>query len=218
MPIFWAFGGEMFDASGNATVNSPQGIAALEFMLELGKYSPPGYASFNADEVGAHLLQGTATMSINWPAWISSFGDPSKSKVIGKMEFVNVPSAQNPGRAEIGNWLLAIPRDSRNGDEALEFILWATDVEQMKRSAQRGNPPTRRSLFVDAELLAKNPAYPAQLRSLESSRPRPRTPQWNEIENAFGIFISKANSGELSPAEAMNQANAEIQKIRQRAR
>ena len=218
MPIFWAFGGEMFDTSGNATVNSPQGIAALEFMLELGKYSPPGYAGFNADEVGAHLLQGTAAMSINWPAWISSFGDPSKSKVIGKMEFVNVPSAQKPGRAEIGNWLLAIPRDSQNGDEALEFMLWATDFEQMKRSAQRGNPPTRRSLFVDAELLAKNPAYPAQLHSLENSRPRPRTPQWNEIENAFGIFISKANSGELSPAEAMNQANAEIQKIRQRAR
>ena len=73
MPIFWAFGGEMFDATGKPTVNSPEGIAALEFMLELGKYSPPGYASFNADEVGAHLLQGTAAMSINWPAWISSF-------------------------------------------------------------------------------------------------------------------------------------------------
>ena len=48
---------------------------ALRFMIELGKYSPPGYASFNADEVGAHLLQGTAAMLINWPAWISSFSD-----------------------------------------------------------------------------------------------------------------------------------------------
>ncbi len=65
-------------------------------MIELGKYSPPGYASFNADEVGAHLLQGTAAMSINWPAWISSFSDPSKSKVIGKMEFRHVA-----GRAKI---------------------------------------------------------------------------------------------------------------------
>src|SRR4030095_14330085 len=62
MPIFWAFGGEMFDASGKPAVNSPEGIAALDFMIELGKYSPRGYASFNADEVGAHLLQGTAPM------------------------------------------------------------------------------------------------------------------------------------------------------------
>lgn len=218
MPIFWAFGGEMFDPNGKPTVNSPQGIAALEFMLELGKYSPPGYVSFNAAEVGAHLLQGTAAMSINWPAWLSSFSDPSKSKVIGKMEFTTLPDAQQPGQAEIGNWLIAIPRDSQNAEPAMDFLLWATTAEQMKRSADRGNPPTRKSLFRDAELLAKNPAYPAQLRSLETSRPRPRTPHWSEIENAFGIFLSKANSGELSAADAMNQANAEIEKILQRAR
>jgi len=218
MPIFWAFGGEMFGPDGKPAVNSPEGIAALEFMIELGKYSPAGYASFNADEVGAHLLQGTAAMSINWPAWISSFNDPAKSKVIGKMEFTTLPGAQKPGQAEIGNWLIAIPRDSQNAEDAIDFLLWATSAEQMKRSAQRGNPPTRKSLFRDAELVAKNPAYPAQLRSLESSRPRPRTPYWTEIENAFGIFLSKANSGTLSPAEAMNQANAEIEKILQRAK
>jgi len=218
MPIFWAFGGEMFDANGKPSVNSAEGIAALQFMLELGKYAPPGYPSFNADEVGAHLLQGTAAMSINWPAWISSFNDPQKSKVIGKMEFTTLPGAQKPGQAEIGNWLIAIPRDSRNTETAVDFLLWATSAEQMKRSALRGNPPTRKSLFQDPELVAKNPAYPAQLRSLESSRPRPRTPYWNQVENAFGIFLSKANSGDLSPAEAMNQANVEIEKILQRAK
>jgi multiple sugar transport system substrate-binding protein len=218
MPIFWAFGGEMFDASGRPSVNSPEGIAAMAFMLELGKYSPTGYASYNADDVGAHLLQGTAAMSINWPAWISPFNDPAKSRVIGKMEFTTLPGAKNPGRAEIGNWLIAIPRDAKNKDVAFNFLLWATSMEQMKRSALRGNPPTRKSLFKDPELVAKFPAYPAQLRSLESSRPRPRTPLWNEIENAFGIYLSKANSGELTPENAMNQANAEIAKIMERGR
>jgi multiple sugar transport system substrate-binding protein len=218
MPIFWAFGGEMFDAGGRPAVNSPEGIAALNFMLELGKYSPPGYASFNADDVGAHLLQGTAAISINWPAWISSFSDPAKSKVIGKMEFTSMPGARNPGRAEIGNWLIAIPRDSQNKDAAFDFLVWATSAAQMRLSAERGNPPTRKSLFTDPALVQKFPAYPAQLRSLENSRPRPRTPFWNEIENAFGIYLSKANSGELSATDAMNQANAEIAKILERGK
>ena len=213
MPIFWGFGGEMFDSSGQPTVNSPQGIAALKFMIELGKYSPPGYASFNADEVGAHLLQGTAAMSINWPAWISSFNDPSKSKVVGKMEFKQMPGGLHPGGAEIGNWLIAIPREAKNPDGAMDFLLWATSPEQMKLSAERGNPPTRVSVFNDPQLRAKFPSYPVQLHSLSFARPRPRTPQWNEIENAFGIYLSKANSGELSAEDAMNQANAEIKKI-----
>jgi multiple sugar transport system substrate-binding protein len=218
MPIFWAFGAEMFDAQGRPQVNSPEGISALKLMLELGKYAPPGYPSFNADEVSAHLLQGTAAMSINWPAWISSFNDAAKSKVIGKMAFTDMPGARQPGRAEIGNWLIAIPKDSRNAEAAFDFLVWATSAEQMKRSAQRGNPPTRRSVFTDAELSAKFPSYPVQLRSLENSRPRPRTPLWNEIENTFGIFLSKANSGELSPEEAMNQANAEIARIIERGK
>ncbi len=213
MPIFWAFGAEMFDDNGKPTVNSPDGIAALKFMVELGKYSPPGYASFNADEVNAHLLQGTAAMSINWPAWISPINDPAKSKVIGKMEFTVMPGAAKPGRAEIGNWLISIPRSAKNADAAFDFLIWATSAEQMKRLAMRGNPPTRKSVFTDAELLTRFPAYPAQLRSLENSRPRPRTPAWNEIENAFGIYLSKANSGELSPEDAMNQANAKIAEI-----
>ena len=218
MPIFWAFGGEMFDTNGQPSVNSPEGIAALRFMLELGKYSPPGYASFNADEVGAHLLQGTAAMSINWPAWISSFSDPAKSKVIGRMEFGQLPGAKNPGRAEIGNWLIAIPREAKNADAAMDFLIWATSAEQMQRSALRGNPPTRKSVFNNPELVAKFPSYPAQLRSLESSRPRPRTALWNEIENAFGIYLSKANSGELAAEDAMDQANAEIRKIVERGK
>ena len=218
LPIFWSFGAEMFDANGKPTVNSAEGIRALKFMLELGKYAPPGYAGFNATEVSAHLLQGTAAMSINWPAWISAFGDPAKSKVTSKMAFAPLPGAQGAGRAEIGNWLLAIPRGSTHQDAAFDFLAWATAPERMKKSALIGNPPTRRSVFNDAELVAKFPSYPAQLKSLETSKPRPRTPLWNEVENVFGIYLSRANSGELSPEEAMNQANAEISKIVERGR
>ncbi len=213
LPLFWAFGAEMFDAEGRPSVNSPEGIAALKFMLELGKYAPPGYISFNADEVAAHLLQGTAAQSLNWPAWIPAFRDRAKSKVIGKVEITTVPGQKRPGQAEIGNWLLAIPLGARNKEAAFDFILWITSKEQMRKSALRGNPPTRESIFNDPELQAKFPSYPVQLKSLATSRPRPRTPLWNEIENAFGIFLSKANSGELTPEEAMNRANEEIARI-----
>jgi len=218
MPLFWAFGGEMFDSQGNPQVNSPEGVEALRFMIELGKYSPPGYVSFNADEVGAHLSQGTAAMGINWPAWISTFDDPTKSKVVGKIGYLPIPSQKARGASSIGNWLLAIPKSARNQEKAFDFILWATSKEQMKLSALRGNPPTRVSVFKDPELLARFKAYPVQLVALESSKPRPRTPLWNEIENVFGIYLSQANSKQLSPEEALGRANDEIKRIIERNR
>ena len=207
LPLFWAFGAEMPD------VASEQGIAALRFMVELGKFSPPGYAGFNADEVSAHLLQSTAAMSINWPAWIAAMDDPSKSKVVGKIEFAPLPSEKRKGVAELGAWLLGVPAASKNKDRAFEFINWAAGAGPMKEATLRGNPPTRRSVFGDAQLRAKFRALPVQLQSLESARPRPRTPRWNEIENAFGIYLSQANAGTLAPDEAMRRAAKDIAAI-----
>jgi multiple sugar transport system substrate-binding protein len=218
MPLLWAFGGDVLDASGKPVCDSPAAIDALRFMLELGKFSPPGYAGFNADEVSAHLLQSSAAMSINWPAWIAAMDDPSKSKVPGAIEFAPMPAGRVPGVAELGTWLLAVPAASKHSADAFEFLFWATDVPQMKRAAIRGNPPTRRTVFQDPELVAKYRAFPVQLASLESSRPRPRTPRWNEIENAFGIYLSKANAGAMDPATALRNAARDISEIVNRSK
>jgi multiple sugar transport system substrate-binding protein len=217
MPLLWAFGGDVLDASGRPVCDSPAAIDALKFMLELGKYSPPGYAGFNADEVSAHLLQSSAVMSINWPAWIAAMDNPSKSKVVDKIDFIPMPSGRAPGVGELGTWLLAVPVASKHSADAFDFIYWATEATQMKQAAVRGNPPTRRSVFQAPDLIAKFRAFPAQLTAIESARPRPRTPLWNEIENTFGIYLSKANAGATDPAAAMHAASAEIRKIIERA-
>lgn len=216
MPLLWAFGGDVIDPANRAVCNAPASVAALRFMLELGKYSPPGYAGFNADEVSAHLLQGTAAMSINWPAWISAMDDPAKSKVVGKIEFSPMPSERKPGVGELGAWLVAVPAGSKHSSDAFDFIYWATEAAQMKEAALRGNPPTRRSVFQSPELIAKFRAFPVQLASLETARPRPRTAQWNEIENSFGIYLSKANAGAMDPLQAMLAAAESITKITER--
>jgi multiple sugar transport system substrate-binding protein len=213
MPLLWAFGGDVLKNDGKAECDSPAAIDALRFMLQLGKFTPPGYAGFNADEVSAHLLQSTAVMSINWPAWIGAMDDPAKSKVVGKIGFIPMPGERNKGVGELGSWLVAVPAASRNTSAAFDFLYWATDAAQMKQAALRGNPPTRRSVFEAPDLIAKFRAFPAQLASLESSRPRPRTRQWNEIENVFGIYLSKANAGSMDPAEAMRQAAHDIDAI-----
>ncbi len=218
MPLLWAFGGDIFDARGQPNVSSPEAIEALRFMVELGKSAPPGYAGFNADEVSAHLLQGTAAMSINWPAWIAAMDDPSKSKVTGKIEFAPMPSARASGVAELGAWLVAVPAGSPHRDAAFDFIYWATDAAQMMQAALRGNPPTRRSVFQSPDLVKRFRAFPAQLAALEAARPRARTPLWNEIENAFGVSLSQANSGAATPEVALRQANREIAAILERGK
>ncbi len=213
MPLMWAFGGDLLDANGKPVCDSQQTIDALKMMIQLGKYSPPGYAAFNADEVSAHLLQSTAVMSINWPAWIAAMDDPAKSKVAGKIAFVPMPGQSQPGVGELGTWLIAVPAASKHSTDAFDFLFWASESAQLKQAALRGNPPTRRSVFQSPDLIAKFRAFPVQLAALESARPRPRTARWNEIENTFGIYLSKANAGEMAADVAMKQAAREIAQI-----
>lgn len=216
MPLLWAFGGDVLDSSGKPVCDSPAAVDALKFMLQLGRYSPPGYAGFNADEVSAHLLQSTAVMSISWPAWISAMDDPAKSRVVGKIDFTSMPGERKPGVGELGTWLVAVPSASKHIAAAFDFLYWATDVPQMKQAALRGNPPTRRSVFTSPDLIAKFRAFPVQLAALEAARPRPRTKLWNEIENTFGIYLSKANALAMEPAAALHTAASEIGQIVQR--
>ncbi len=216
MPLLWAFGGEVFDERGQPSVSSPEAAEALEFMLELGKYSPPGYAGMNADEVAAHMLQSTAPMSVNWPSWISAMDHPNKSRVAGKIDFAQMPSGKYPGTPMIGVWVLGISSRSKNVELAVDFLVWITHQKRMKQAAQRGSPPTRRSVFQDPELQAQYRSYPVQLDSLETARARHRTPYWLEIENVYGIFLSQANAGSMAPEEALERSNQAIAGILRR--
>jgi multiple sugar transport system substrate-binding protein len=216
MPILWAFGAELLGPDGKPHLDTPEAAAALGFMVEMGRWTPPGYVSFNADEVNAHLLQSTAAMSINWPAWVTAMDDAAKSKVIGKIAFAPLPGERRPGQAAMGNWLLGIPAGSQNADAAFAFVRWATEPAQMRKAAERGNPPTRRSVFEDPELKARFRAYPVQLHSLSTGRPRPRTIHWNEIENVFGVLISQANAGSVTVEQALARAQHEIEEIQRR--
>jgi len=218
MPVLWAFGGELLSPTGEPELNTPEAAAALSFMIELGKLSPPGYVSFNADEVNAYLLQGRAGMCINWPAWLPAMDDPDRSRVIHRIAYAPMPGERVEGRSALGNWLLAIPAGSKNPEAAFAFIQWATQPAQMRRAAEQGNPPTRRSVFGDSDLVRRFRAFPVQLQALEKGRPRPRDPDWNEIENVFGIYVSKANSGSISVPEALARAQAEIAAIHRRSR
>ncbi len=213
MPLLWAFGGEVFDEQGRPAMARKEGVEALRFMLELGKLSPAGYPAFESAQVAEQFLAGKAAMSLQAAAWIPAAEEVSQSKVVGKAEYVPTPPAKNKGAGLLSAWLLAAPSGSKNQALALEFIRWATETVQMKQAASRGNPPAQYTVFGDISLRARYGSYPAQLEALERARPRPRTPKWDEIEQALGAAIREAHEAKLPPEEALRRAAGEINAI-----
>ncbi|APG88891.1 ABC transporter periplasmic binding protein (plasmid) [Sinorhizobium americanum CCGM7] len=216
MPIFWSYGADMFNADRTkVTIDTPEGVAAMKMFMALRDVSPKGVESYNANEVGTALAAGTAASSINWPNWVATFEDPSQSKMVGKISFSPIPAGTKPGSSEIGHWTMGIMAASKNKQEAFDFMMWATTAEQIKISAERGNPPVRTSVFTDPELTKQEKFrhYPVLMEAIQASTPRPRHPKWPEIENAFGIELSKAVAGTITPEEALKNSQAAVEQI-----
>lgn len=216
MPIFWSYGANMFNEDRTkVTIDTPEGAAAMKTFMALRDVSPKGIESYNANEVGTALAAGAAASSINWPNWVATFEDPSQSKMVGKISYSPIPAGTKPGSSEIGHWTMGIMSASKNKQEAFDFMVWATSAEQIKISATRGNPPVRASVFTDPELTSQEQFrhYPVLMEAIQASTPRPRHPKWPEIENAFGIELSKAVAGTIAPEEALKSAQAAVEQI-----
>ena len=213
MPVFWAYGGKMFDDEGNPHVNGPEVLQALEVFLKLRDISPPGAESMDTDELATYLLQGAAMSSLNWPNWVATFEDPEQSRVVGRITHTRIPDGTKVGAPEIGHWMLGITQESDNKQVAFDFIKFATTADQLKKAALAvGNPPTRFSVLTDTELTNQEAFryYPVLMQAIAYSRPRPRHARWFEVENEFGIQLSKAIAGVLSPQEALDTAQKGI--------
>jgi multiple sugar transport system substrate-binding protein len=216
LPLFWSYGANLFDKDRTkVTIDTPEGAAAMKMFMALRDVSPKGVESYNANEVGQALAAGTAASSINWPNWVATFEDPTQSRMVGKISYTGIPAGTKPGSSEIGHWTMGIMTAAKNKQEAFDFMMWATSPEQIKISAERGNPPVRTSTFTDPELTKQDKFrhYPVLMKAIQASTPRPRHPKWPEIENAFGIELSKAVAGTESPEDALKNAQAAVEKI-----
>ncbi len=221
MPVFWSFGGRMFNEDKSVVrIDTPEALTALNFFLKLKDVSPPGAESFNAQQLATYMLQGKAASTINWPAFVPTFEDPKQSKVVGKIGYSPIPAGTVKGSSEIGHWLVAIPEGAKNKDLAFDFIHWATSAKNQKDYALKmGTPPTRISVFTDPEL-TKMPKFKYFLvlkDAIANSTPRPRISNWNEVENTFGIYLSKAVAGEITPKEALAKSQVEVEKLMKKA-
>src|SRR5438309_2082144 len=214
LPILWSFGGNIFDDNWKVQLDSTASIDAVTFLTRsLKKYAQPGPQSTDAADRSKLMATGKAYQSTVWPGEITGIvEDPTVSQVKGKVAYIPIPQgASGKGLGMMGNWLLGIPRGSKNGSAAADFIKWLIKSDNMKTYVQNGGIPTRTSLLNDPTLGQANPYFPALAQSL-AAQPnwRPRTDQWNAVETIYGTAVNQAVAGLKSPKDALTAAAEQI--------
>lgn len=210
------FGGKYYDENLNATLNSPEALEALEFYTNiLTKYGPTGVANYTYTEVQNDLMQGKAAIMIDSATLTIRCEDPSASTVAGKLIYAPVPVKEEGGEADTGfySWLLTIPEKSANKEAAALFVEWLCSAD-VASACGFSAPNSALKVSYGVEGYDGNTLYDVMVESLERSTAdyRPRSSVSNEVGEAVSVAISESLSGQKTPAEALETANASVQK------
>lgn len=217
LPILWSFGGNIFDDNWKVTLDSTESIDAVNFLTrKLKQYAQPGPESTDAADRSKLMATGKAYQSTVWPGEITGIvEDPSVSQVKGKVAYIPIPKgASGKGLGMMGNWLLGIPKGSKNGSAAADFIKWMLKPDKMRNYVAQGGIPIRKSILNDSSLASANPYFAALAQSFDAvPNWRPRTDQWNAVETIYGTQMNATVAGQITPQAAMQKAAADIRTL-----
>ncbi|MDP9272862.1 MAG: extracellular solute-binding protein [Chloroflexota bacterium] len=220
LPILWSFGGDVFDDSWNVVFDNDKSLAAVKFLVEdLKAVAQAGPASSDASERDKAMASGQGYQSSTWPGEINTAVLGPGTTVKGKVGFQPIPKGPSGnGVGMMGNWMLGIPKASKNQQAAADFIKWMLQADTQKTYAQNGGIPSRTSVLKDASLQDANPYFSVLADAFQAPPNwRPRTDQWNAVETIIGTELNKALAGQQSAQDVVTNASKQIRTLMKQA-
>jgi multiple sugar transport system substrate-binding protein len=212
-----AFGGKFFDEENKPAFNSPEGLAALNFMvsgMKDGLYNPASLES-TYEEVRRTFSQGASLFSVNWTYQLNLANDPNESQIAGKAKLALMPGEKVPSVTVNGGMGLAVTADSKQPEEAWQYIQYLSNKDVQKRYAQNALPIWM-SLFEDPQLVEQQPALiEVSTEQYKYINNRPIIPFYSESSKILARELQAALTGSKTPEQALADAEAEILKIRE---
>jgi len=215
-----ANGGAMFDDKWNPTFNSPEGVAALQFFVDLynAKAVPAGVPNYLWDDTGLGFASGTVAMDLDWGGWSAFFNDPANSKVAGNVGLIRAPKGTSGKRTGwSGSHSFSITETCDNKEAAASFVTFLTDYDNQMVEARKGLLPTRSQVWTDAiaEFEASGNTFNAEvMKTFQTSMAEdaftpPLIPEWIEVSNVLWPKLQAAIVGDMTAQAALDAAAAE---------
>ncbi len=205
------FGAAIFDEDGRVCCNTPEMIEALQTNYDLTtKYRVAPNSELDgaqSQDIFGYFRQEKAAMmtmeTYNFPDAMEIFADMDWK--IGLAPKVKTQSQWASSAA------LCISKDTKYPDEAWELMKISREKAfQMAMSVR--SLPARRQFALEA--VRDNPKLPPNagvlIRALDIMAPTPRVPHLMELTAVYNRFSNQVSAGLLTPAEAMRQAEEEL--------
>jgi multiple sugar transport system substrate-binding protein len=212
-------GGSILNPAGSkVTVNSPQALSALKFLVSGFQQHWIPQATLKYEEVSAQQAfeDGKYLFLDDWPDVYASAANPDTpgNQVYGKFSTVALPGPDGPGLSSLGGANLAISAYSQHPRTALRFIQYLTEIPQQETMLEQGDfPPVLESLYSDKSLIAQFPYLHTLENAIESAQPRPSITNYDQASLVISSDTYQALEGNKTPELALRDMQDQLTQI-----
>jgi multiple sugar transport system substrate-binding protein len=227
--LIWSFGGAEQDENANVAINSPETVAAVEYMTKLFKGAMTQEVfGWNPASNNQGLIAGKMSFILNS---ISAFRtmqgvNPTAADDVGFVKALQGPKGGFAAQHVMYNYI--VPKFSKNVDAAKEFLLhytqnwarvtWESELYDFPAFPDRvpklndwldkdpfgSKPANKLAVLKDATDWSRNVGYPGYANAA--------------IGEVFGTFVlpnmlARAARGKQSPQEAVARAESQMKPI-----
>jgi len=203
---FITIGGKLMSGDPNGTnfkpnVDSPEGVRALQMLIDLLPYAPKNVTTYGFAENVDGFSTGKIAQMIFWVAIAGPVFNPDTSLVADKTGTAPVPAdpGQTP-RAVQGGWGIAIPKNADPGKKAAAWraLTWITSKRMNEYSVDEYQMDANRiSTFQNPDLVAKFPYLPDALKAAETAETIPTAliDEFFQLNDVMNVEFNKALIG-----------------------
>lgn len=207
-----SLGGDYFEEGKPVpTINTPEGVEAIEEIKSLLPFMPPASLSYSSPEVTTQLQTGQAAMGMLVTGRLAPLVDEANSPNAADFAFA-VPPAVKEGGTPLSFLSVdgfAIAENSAVDDELLFQMIAVATGEAASKAVLPDALPSRLDLIDDSEI-----PFAASAKEVLATDPQPlnKVPYMADVYSVLGAPIGDAIAGQKTPQEALDRAQATAEK------
>lgn len=219
--VLWAWGADLGDYKTykvNGILNSPEGIASLEFYRELYKFCPPDWGNAFFPENNMAITEGLAAMSMNYYAFFPALVNPEMNKYASGMGFFAMPKGPKARVAALGGQGASIITYSKKQDAAFAWLDWFVKPENQEKWGELGGYTCDLATLKSEKFLNATPYNRSFMETMQMVKDFWAVPEYAEllevIQRRSHEFVVE---GRVSAKEAMDGIAREWEAIFEKA-